>query len=79
MVTVWTLMSLMPLKQFRVLLQLLFICKSLGTVLTFKWQVIPVFGFDMSFQIGLISTPEDTVLTLVWLFPSVGPHMLFQL
>lgn len=79
MVTVWTLMSLMPLKQFCVLLQLLFICKSLGTVLTFKRQVIPVFGFDMSFQIGLISTPEDTVLTLVWLFPSVGPHMLFQL
>lgn len=78
-VTVGTLVSLMPLEELRVLLQLLLVGEGLGTVLTFKGQVGAVFGFDVSFQVGLVSTPEHTVLTLVWLFPRVGPHVLFQL
>lgn len=78
-VTVGTLVSLMPLEELGVLLQLLLVGKGLGTVLTFKGQVGAVFGFDVCFQVGLVSTPEHAVLTLVWLFPRVGPHVLFQL
>lgn len=79
MVAVRALVRLVPLKEFRVLLQLLLVGEGLRTVFAFEGQVRPMLGFDVRLQVGLIGATEDAMLALVRLLPRVGPHVFFQL
>lgn len=72
MVTMRTLVCLMSLKQIQMALKFSLITKCLGTMLTFIWQIVTMLRLNVSFQIWLICTPEDTILTLIWLFTQYG-------
>lgn len=78
-IAVRALVCFVPLKKLRVLLEFFLVCERLRAMFAFKGQVCTMLGFDVCLQIGLISTSEDTMLTLVRLLPCVGPHVFFEL